>query len=131
MASGINFNRNSFAVPGRSNEVQERQLGQSESANLDPTESFQASPAQGITPSQPIEFKVTIEQLQSASFQATLQTLAASGIPANVVLVASAAESSLNQTAAQPAPQAAPQQPAPAAPPRQAPSYHPPTYGGD
>ena len=130
MASGINFNRNSFAVPGRSNEVQGRQLGQSETGNLEPSESFQASPAQGTTPAQPIEFKVTVDQLQSASFQATLQTLAASGIPANVVLVASAAESSLNQTAAKPAPQ----QPAPqAAPPRPAPqpSYHPPTYGGD
>lgn len=128
MASGINFNRNAFAVTGMQSQ-QSRSLPQSESFAADPSESFQASPAQGPAAAEPITFKVTVEQLQSAAFQATLQTLATSGIPANVVLVASAAESSLNQNA-QPAPQAPP---APVAQPAYTPqpSYHPPTYGGD
>lgn len=126
MASGINFNRNSFAVTGKQPQ-QARSNSQSEGFAPDPSESFQASPAQSQAQAVPITFKVTVEQLQSASFQATLQTLATSGIPANVVLVASAAESSLNQNS-QPAPQAPVAQPSYTPP---APRYHPPTYGGD
>lgn len=129
MASGINFNRNAFAVTGMQT-PQTRSTPQSEGFAPDPSESFQASPAQASSAAEPVVFKVTLEQLQAASFQATLQTLASSGIPANVVLVGSAAESSLNQNAKQPAPQAPP---APVSQPYVAPqpSYHPPTYGGD
>lgn len=128
MASGINFNRNAFAVTGMQT-PQTRSVPQSESFAADPSESFQASPTQAQGAAQPVVFKVTLQELQQASFQATLQTLASSGIPVNVVLVASAAESSLNHNA-QPAPQPAP---APVSQPYVAPqpSYHPPTYGGD
>jgi len=136
VASGINFNPASFQTGGGASV--NRQPSTRKQGAPEPSDGFQASGAQpsaaaGPTTPAPVHLEVTREQLTSAAFQQTLATLASSGIPVTVGLIASseatpAAAPQVNvQVTVQP--QQSLQTGFGNIAPSQKPS--PPTYGGD